>query len=275
MLDMISTWNETVRLIKSNELLQDHIKDSIDNTIFYSEHEIILPDLPEKRQKKMPQNVVVTDNDTFTAAALLQHKYEDRIAVLNFANAYKPGGEVKLGAKTQEEDLCRTSTLYFVLDTKDNNERFYKPHKKNKTAYGTSDIIYTPGIVVFRFGSPDYSFRTLDEFTFVDVITCAAPQFKHKLKEMPTNISEHALYKKHIERGKRIIECAIKNGVKILVLGAFGCGDFNNDPMIVATAYRDLMLSYARYFKVVEFAVYCTDKDKKNYNVFNTIIRLS
>ena len=74
---------------------------------------------------------------------------------------------------------------------------------------------------------------------------------------------------------ERIIESAIKMGVKILVLGAFGCGDSNNDSMIVASAYKDLMLSYAQYFKLVEFAVYCTDKDKRNYNIFNTIIRLS
>ena len=75
-----------------------------------------------------------------------------------------------------------------------------------------------------------------------------------------------------MERGRRIIESAVKNGAKILVLGAFGCGAFQNDPCIVAKAYKELMIWYAHYFEQIEFAVYCTDAKERNYKVFKTIL---
>ena len=261
-------WHETDMEVKKNILFQGHVEDSIKGTSVYLDGEPIFPEMKEKKKARMPSNVIVT----YTAASKLQFEHDETIAVLNFANAESPGGCVKLGAKTQEEDLCRSSTLYHVLDTKDNQKRFYAPHRKmNKYGLGTSDIIYTPRIVVFRYGYPSYEYKTPDEFTFVDVITCAAPRFK-SAKEFHENVTTTALYECHFNRGKRIIEAAINNKAKILVLGAFGCGDYHNDPRIVATAYRDLMLSYSHYFKIVEFAVYCSGKSKKNFNVFKKII---
>lgn len=63
-------------------------------------------------------NYSVTNQDSFSAAVNI---YEDffgktdvhlsKILVLNFANPFHPGGGVRRGAKAQEEDLCRKSTL--------------------------------------------------------------------------------------------------------------------------------------------------------------------
>jgi len=152
--------------------------------------------------------------------------------------------------------------------------RYYGKHSKNFTAYGTSDILYSPDIFVFRFSDDEYTFRTPDEFLNVDVITCAAPQFKKPLEggALDNMEEKQLLYQAHLERGKRIIESAVANDAKILVLGAFGCGAFNNDPYIVSEAYRTLMISYAHYFEVVEFAVYCTDEEKRNYRIFKDVL---
>ena len=269
--ERIKIWLETEQFLKQNEICRDCIEDSIKNTVFYPEDEAICLELSRKSGSKVPKNVSVENIDTFSAALnFSESRKGSRIAALNFANAYHPGGGVKGGAAAQEEDLCRVSTLYPVLDTKENRRRFYDAHSKRAGAYGTSDILYTPNIFVFRFC--DYSFMLPDDFFFVDVITCAAPQFRKPLANGENPEASSRLYDLHLIRGKRIIESAVRNEAEVLILGAFGCGAFNNDPEIVAKAYRALMISYAHYFDEVKFAVYSTDPAEKNYRVFKEVL---
>ena len=269
--NLIKVWRETEHLLKTAETCKDRIEDSISRTHFYPEDEAICLDLSRKSGTKVSKKVTVENIDTFSAASIAIYKgKKQKVAVLNFANPYHPGGGVKGGAVAQEEDLCRVSTLYPVLDTKENRKRFYDAHSKRADAYGTSDILYTPDIFVFRFC--DYTMMLPDDMFLVDVITCAAPQFRKPLSMGENPEARSRLYDVHLIRGKRIIESAVKNGVKILILGAFGCGAFNNDPEIVAKAYRTLMISYAHHFDEVKFAVYCTDAAEHNYRVFKEII---
>ena len=114
----------------------------------------------------------------------------------------------------------------------------------------------------------------------MDVISCAAPN----LREKPGNqynpeaakrveISVNELYDIHLRRGKRILDVAAKNKIDAMVLGAFGCGAFMNDPVVVAEAWRDVVAERGGYFKCLEFAVYCRPYDMTNYNVFRTMIK--
>ena len=114
-----------------------------------------------------------------------------------------------------------------------------------------------------------------DEFVSVDVITCAAPN----LREKPSNaynpdsgdvihISPDELYKLHLKRAKHILHIAACNGVDALILGAFGCGAFQNDPNVVSKAYRDALKEYGRYYDLIEFAIYCRDWETENYDAF-------
>ncbi len=59
--------------------------------------------------------------------------------------------------------------------------------------------------------------------------------------------------------------------VDILVLGAFGCGTFKNDPEVVARAYKTALNEFPKQFKRIEFAVYCPTVDTTNYSVFKRI----
>ena len=61
---------------------------------------------------------------------------------------------------------------------------------------------------------------------------------------------------------------AALNNADVLVLGAFGCGAFANDPWAVARAYKDALEEYGQYFKYIEFAVYCRDYETENYDAF-------
>ena len=109
----------------------------------------------------------------------------------------------------------------------------------------------------------------------VDVITCAAPN----LREKPENsfnkdfgeaiiLSDEELYKVHYKRAIKIMEAATANDVEVLILGAFGCGAFHNNPSVVARAYKDAVGMFRHAFKEIEFAVYCPPKDPTNYNEF-------
>jgi len=50
-----------------------------------------------------------------------------------------------------------------------------------------------------------------------------------------------------------------------------GCGAFQNDPFIVALAYKIALWEYARYFDTAEFAIYCRQWETENYDAFRNI----
>ena len=266
----INIFNDTLDYIKSNKTLSDSIFHSSKTSIIYREKVTF-------NGKEIKRGIVtVTTNRTFEAAIKLRNKYPNkRIAVLNFASATNPGGGVTKGSSAQEESLCRCSTLYPVLGSNYLFRNFYLPNRQEHNPLHNDKIIYSPNIVICK--SDDGNYRRLreNEFVHVDVISAAAPN----LRERPTNrfnndgynhvsVSNKDLYDLHINRGRQIIESALVNNVDILVLGAFGCGAFKNDPEIVSDAYKDLMKEYCKYFDEIEFAIYCREYDKENYVIF-------
>ena len=69
-----------------------------------------------------PFTIETTGEDTFTAARRLSRQdqlssHKQKVLVLNFANPVHPGGGVRQGARAQEEDLCRQSTLLLSLES--------------------------------------------------------------------------------------------------------------------------------------------------------------
>ena len=72
-------------------------------------------------------------------------------------------------------------------------------------------------------------------------------------------------------RRHSILHIAAAHGAEILILGAFGCGAFRNDPEAVAAAYRDALAEYGKYFDEIEFAVYCRGYETGNYDAFRRI----
>jgi uncharacterized protein (TIGR02452 family) len=76
----------------------------------------------------------------------------------------------------------------------------------------------------------------------------------------------------HEKRCRQILSSAASNGAQVIILGAFGCGAFKNDPVIVAQAYANILPKYLLYFRTIEFAVYCRPRSTKNFDAFNTIL---
>ena len=227
--------------------------------------------------------IKVTRYRTFEAAMRYAQsdEYSDKlIAVLNFASATTPGGGVTKGSTAQEECLCRCSTLYPVLSQSRLETEFYTVNRRQGNPLHSDDIIYSPDIIIIK-SDEDFPERLdKDEWCKTDVITCAAPN----LRPQPSNkynsegndnavmISSEDLYDIHLSRAQHILNVAAGQGVEVLILGAFGCGAFMNDPQVVARAYKDALEEYAGYFDVVEFAVYTSAFDEKNFRVFNDIL---
>lgn len=267
---LASVFEDTMAQIKQSEEWMSANDYSIHNQQFIPASAIIsISDVPKADK---PANIIVSQLRSFEAAAQYIGK---RTAVLNFASATNPGGGVEKGASAQEECLCRVSTLYPCLADQKMRASFYTPHRKNGNTLHNDDIIYTPNVLVIK----DDDHNLLSEPFSVDIISCAAPN----LREQPSNqyntgdtvkvqISGDELLALHEKRASKIFSSAIANGVEILILGAFGCGAFQNDPHIVAQAYKNVLPDFAHYFHTIEFAIFCNAKNIENYQVFLSII---
>lgn len=269
-----SIFQDTERMCKTDAELSAVTKISVANQRFIAEAEVV--PTPELNIYKKA-NVVVSKKRTYEAAKAYKGNH---VAVHNFASATNPGGGVVNGAGAQEECLCRCSNLYFCLNTPDMWWMFYTPHRAAHDPIHNDDIIYTPDIVVFKTDTDRPELMERDDWYIVDVITCAAPN----LREPPSNrynsgdgtravtLSDRELQVIHEKRLRRILDSAVMNHADTVILGAFGCGAFCNEPQVVATAAANVVRDYMYAFKNIEFAVYCRPSDDSNYRVFNSVL---
>ena len=265
-------FRDTQLFYTENRLLRELAEKSIEKTVFYSED-----DYPKLAKPKSKQGKIrVSKSKTFEAAVALHNKYPDKkIAVLNFASATNPGGVVKNGSSAQEESLCRCSTLYTALDQKRMWDAFYLVNRAQSNPLHTDACIYSPDITICKTDEAIPQRLPEDKFVSVDVITCAAPNLREKPSNLynpdsgkAVHISSDDLYKLHLKRAKHILHVAALHDVDILILGAFGCGAFQNDPNVVAKAYHDALIEYGSYFDLIEFAIYCREWETENYDAF-------
>ena len=156
---------------------------------------------------------------------------------------------MKRGAMAQEECLCRCSDLYNALAQPYFQKHYYQYHLQSCDYFFSDRLIYSPNITVFK--SDDNIPQLLDTPFHVDVITCAAPYIATPSYDPDKLLS---IYKSRI---KNILEVAMAKELDCLILGAFGCGAFHNDPNLMAKAFADLLLQehYNRYFDKVIFAI--------------------
>ena len=144
---------------------------------------------------------------------------------MNFANPVGPGGGVRRGAKAQEEDLCRRSTLLLSLESDAAREMY--DFNRNKSFVLSSDyMILTPNVEIFR----DENNDLLDETFIVSVLTAAAPY----VSQGTDGISQDEIERVFYQRILGVLQVAAAYGYKYLVLGAWGCGAFGNDANVVA-----------------------------------------
>ncbi|WP_407566462.1 TIGR02452 family protein [Streptomyces sp. 184] len=204
----------------------------------------------------------VTAETSLAAARRLVAAGARRVGVLNFSSARNPGGGYVNGARAQEEELCRASTLYPALLRA---PEFYAAHRADRSPFYTHRVIHSPAVPVFR----DDAGALLDAPYEVDFLTSAAPNAGVIAQRTPqeTGRIPGAL----AGRAERVLEVAALAEVTALVLGAWGCGVFRNDPAEVAAAFRTHLEPGGRFagrFPRLVFAVWDRQPNSANRAAF-------
>jgi uncharacterized protein (TIGR02452 family) len=204
----------------------------------------------------------VTAEGSLQAARRLHLAGAEQIAVLNFASARNPGGGYLGGAKAQEEDLCRNALLYpCLLQAPD----YYAAHRASADLLYSHRVIWSPDVPVHR-GDDG---RLLADPYPVSFLTSAAPNAGEALRREPTvrNRIQRVLH----QRAERVLAVAAHHGARQLVLGAWGCGVFRNDPREVAEAFHTHLTAggaFSSVFERVLFAVWDRSPDSVNRAAF-------
>lgn len=206
-------------------------------------------------------SIIVANKSSFQASQeLVQAGYKPLL--LNMANKENPGGSVFDGARAQEETLCRQSDLYIGL--------------KQADAKGYYPITEHGGILL-----KDVTFFRNDLYEFfgdsfqIDVFASAAydcdkshqPVVEKRLVgyDRPENDIDYEIGMKAKMRAS--FRAAKENGNDALVLSAFGCGAFKNDPKIISQWYKEIIdeTEFQSVFKLVVFAII---QNAKNFDAF-------
>ncbi|MFC3798903.1 TIGR02452 family protein [Cohnella sp. GCM10012308] len=184
---------------------------------------------------------------TVKAILNLVESGKEHVGVLNFASAKNPGGGFLNGAMAQEESLAASSGLY---GTQLRHERFYKANRACGSMMYTHHAIYSPDVVFFR----DEKFILLPKPITASVLTLPAVNYGQVvLKGEDTELALRVMK----ERMRIALALFAKNGDKNLILGAYGCGVFRNDPVKVAGWWKALLVEegYGSLFEHITFAV--------------------
>ena len=276
-LELAKIFDDTMNWIKKDDMLKKAVNYSVGHTQLY-----LAGDEPEM-PVLMPRNtkIRVSGEKSFQTALRLRREYPDaRIAVHNFASATNPGGGVKMGARAQEESLCRCSTLFPCLNRSDLWENYYLFHRNRHDVRYTDACIWSPDVLIIK-SDDDLPERLPEsEFCKVDILTCAAPNLREKPynrmnpgKGDAVRLTDSELAELHRNRARHLLTVASANHDEVLVLGAFGCGAFRNNPHVVAQVYQEVLNSpeFKNRFLHVEFAVFHTARETENFNAFQQV----
>lgn len=240
------------------------IKEDMEQSIRCST--LISPAEGEKILEKFPicagcsqPEIRVENISTVEAIHILVSEQKTDIGVLNFASAKNPGGGFLNGAKAQEESLAVSGTLYPTLTA---HEEYYRENRAHSSMMYLDYGIYSPEVVFFR----DGAFQLTETPAKASVLTLPA-----------VNMGQVLLKGENAEEAKKVMRRRMKlalgifaeHKAKHLVLGAYGCGVFRNDPKEIAIWWRELLEEgMGQYFDSVFHAVLDSSKDRRCIKVF-------
>jgi len=190
---------------------------------------------------RAPQ-IEVTEETTAEAARRLALAGE-RVVALNFASAKNPGGGFLGGAKAQEEDLARCSALYHCQL---GQRAYYDSNRAEPSMLYTDHAIYSPDVPFFR----NDRLELLETPFPASIITSPAPNAGEAYKRDPN--AGPAIHATLERRASQVLAIAREQSHKTIVLGAWGCGVFRNDPNEVAEVFSTRLGGFDR----VVFAIY-------------------
>ena len=270
--------NETLLIIGEGEYTAEHgkrieLKGDIAhmtiNTQLYVENQLSRM-VANVLQSKAPHDDTIfsVSNETTLegVSQLVRSGKYMRVGVLNFASAKNPGGGFLNGSLAQEESLAVASALYQSLIQC--HEGYYDYHR-NKNLLYSDRMIYTPDCPVFR----DDDGVLLNEPYYVDFVTSAAPNIKAMREDDPLQDRVLSTFQ---ERSEKVLALFAEYGCDAIVLGAWGCGVFGNDPSMVAEVFAKFLKPGGKWYKrfrVVRFSVLAHSRLQDNFVAFKTMFQ--
>lgn len=192
--------------------------------------------------------IEVTGETTLEAARRLVTPTRGNVLALNFASAKNPGGGFLGGSQAQEESLARSSALYETLLAAPD---YYSANRREGSAYYTDHMIYSPSVPVFR----DDDGALLDEPYEVAFLT--SPAVNVSALRQQHQFDAGRVERVMADRVAKVLALAAVHGHDTLVLGAWGCGVFGNDPAMVARLLAEALADpIGHCFAHVTFAVF-------------------
>jgi uncharacterized protein (TIGR02452 family) len=271
-MSLTGTAKETLQILETGEFVYANgnvINFSVEQKLAEKNTKLYRPEavavllakiIPSDRQS-LPTIEVTEETTQVAAHRLVTSEGCEDLVLLNFASARNPGGGFINGAKAQEEDLARCSGLYPCLLTQ---PEYYETNRVQESLLYTDYLIYSPQVPWLRVRNREL----LDRYFLASVITAPAPNAGQVLRRDPDAMPE-------IERALRqragyVLAVARDNGHRSLLLGAWGCGVFRNDPNMVADAFGMWLESphFQGYFDRIVFGIYDSSKTKDTLIAF-------
>ena len=208
---------------------------------------------------RYPENIITSQTkvgvvDMYTDECveyLLDTGFCQNVCAMNFASRFRCGGGYLTGARAQEEDLCRViPALYPSLS------QVYYPFNKDS-------ILITPNLEIWR----DGYYNVLTRPYKLSIVSASAQNLNsfHEKKGFDPVLIENIL-------------TSIFNNVKkqlpltdTLVLGAWGCGVYGNNPEDIARIMNKVCKKYGGLYKNIVFAV----PRGYNFDIFNKNIEFN
>eukprot|EP00966_Prymnesium_polylepis_P277463 6410896-Prymnesium_polylepis.1 len=193
------------------------------------------------KPKETFQSLVVMDGDMLENAGVLTKYFGTPFVCLNMANEDYPGGGYTEGCSAQEENMFRRTNAHFTLDSTNlvkQGRKVVYADTMNALVSGKLGVNYISAyekpLVCIKgkevFAADDLGYKMLadDEIFFFYELRSAAVDISHRKKKL-ANIE--ALMASRIAAQFATL---VSRGFRHVVLSAFGCGAFGNDPRMVA-----------------------------------------
>jgi len=201
--------------------------------------------------------------DETTLAAIIRLTGTENLGTLNFASAKNPGGGFLGGAMAQEESLAAASALY---PSQLQCTQYYAINRRFASFVYTDCAIWSPDVVFFR-----------DD----DVELLPVPVKSHVLTIPGVNYGQVLLKGEDTEGAKAAMKRRMKialaifadKGCDAIILGAFGCGVFRNDPVDVVVWWNELLLEYGGHFSKIVFSVFDRSRQRAVIGAFQDGLR--
>ena len=209
----------------------------------------------------------VTAETTIAALRRLDANPGGHLACLNFASAKNPGGGFLNGSEAQEESLARASALYPCLLA---GREYYERNRATSSSLYLDLAIWSPDVPFFR----NDEGTLLEAPHFASVITAPAPNAGAVANNAPADLDK--VLPTLQRRAEFVLAIAAERGVRRLVLGAWGCGVFRNDPREVAATFAALLRKPGRFagaFDEVIFAIHDRTEDQEVLRAFEEAFR--